>query len=277
MTSDRLISCRWGTAFVRVWNEHLEGTPIVALHGWLDNCQSFANLAPLLNLPVYTIDLPGHGKSSHNPPESWYHFIDYVEKCRQVFQGLEISGFTLLGHSMGAAISILYAATFPESVNKLILLDGLGPLVNHAKESPELLKNAILEREKRINRSIRIYETIEQAVDARMTAGKLERKSAELLVQHHITETADSFKWTYDNKLTSFSAQRLTPEQLEYFYKNVNCPTLLIEAENGIIKHYPFKHLANNITKLTITQLVGHHHFHMDTPVPVAQEILKFL
>ena len=48
---------------------HFDET-IVCLHGWLDNANSFATLAPLLatqfNMRVIGIDLPGHGKSSHS-------------------------------------------------------------------------------------------------------------------------------------------------------------------------------------------------------------------
>ena len=36
-------------------------TPILALHGWLDNAASFSRLAPLLlDVDVVAIDLPGH-------------------------------------------------------------------------------------------------------------------------------------------------------------------------------------------------------------------------
>lgn len=61
--------------------------PILALHGWQDNAGSFDSLAPLLspNLPILSIDLPGHGYSSHMPLGQFYYiFWDGVIILRRI-------------------------------------------------------------------------------------------------------------------------------------------------------------------------------------------------
>lgn len=116
---------------------------ILCLHGWMDNCRSFYHFAPTLLklLPEATelvaLDLPGHGWSSHKsvdgPPmllaESIFYVAEAVRQLQWVTTTEESSTmtntpFTLIGHSMGAAISCVYAAAFPEQIHKLILLEG---------------------------------------------------------------------------------------------------------------------------------------------------------
>ena len=44
------------------------GTPTLALHGWLDNANTFDRLAPTLpELDLIAMDFAGHGFSSHRP------------------------------------------------------------------------------------------------------------------------------------------------------------------------------------------------------------------
>ncbi len=46
-----------------------DGLPVIALHGWLDNANSFARLAPQLKgLRIVAQDLAGHGSAEHRPP-----------------------------------------------------------------------------------------------------------------------------------------------------------------------------------------------------------------
>lgn len=134
---------------------------ILCVHGWMDNCRSYHYFAPnvlerlQMNLPtnantttidnieIVTIDLPGHGWSSHKsldgPP---VHIADYVYYISEAIQQLQCNTvkpnsvgeddtyasnnteIVLVGHSMGAAICSMYAATFPEQIHKLVLLEG---------------------------------------------------------------------------------------------------------------------------------------------------------
>ena len=54
-----------------------DGLPVIALHGWLDNANSFARLAPKLDgLRIIALDMAGHGHSGHRPPGAGYAMGD---------------------------------------------------------------------------------------------------------------------------------------------------------------------------------------------------------
>lgn len=54
-----------------------DGLPVIALHGWLDNANSFARLAPKLKgLRILALDMAGHGHSDHRPPGAGYGLPD---------------------------------------------------------------------------------------------------------------------------------------------------------------------------------------------------------
>lgn len=251
--------------------------PIVAIHGWLDNSASFSNLSPLLNNPVFAIDLPGHGKSSHLPDGNWYHFIDYAEKFHEVVSKLKLNKFILLGHSMGAAISVIYSSIFPEKVSKLIMIDGLGPLVNQPTETPEKLKAAILSRESLSKKQKRPFESIEIAAKLRQSVGSISLESATSLVKQQISKKDDGYYWCYDHKLNFKSSLRMTPDQLKAFYDQLTVPTLLITASEGILKQVDYSEYFEGKDNISEIELTGAHHLHMDNPKSVANEINKFL
>lgn len=71
------------------WWGPTDEQPIVAIHGWQDNSGSFDNLAQLLpsNVAILSIDLPGHGFSSHLPDGQFYYvFWDGVIILRRIIK-----------------------------------------------------------------------------------------------------------------------------------------------------------------------------------------------
>lgn len=113
---------------------------ILCLHGWMDNSASFHSLAPRLahefpQSTVVALDLVGHGQSDHlkQPPVVLPEAIVHIHSALQSLGWISGSDTSdsgsqneiiCVGHSMGAALSCVYAATFPENVSRLVLLDG---------------------------------------------------------------------------------------------------------------------------------------------------------
>lgn len=75
---------------------------------------------------VVTFDLPGFGRSSK--ANVLYSPANYVTFIKHVVDEFMPRSFVLMGHSMGGAISLRYAATFPADVTRLVVVDAPGIL-----------------------------------------------------------------------------------------------------------------------------------------------------
>ena len=64
------------------------GKPIVlALHGWLDNANSFVPISSYFEAYHFiALDWPGHGHSDHRPSGCDYQQLDYVDDLHQLAQ-----------------------------------------------------------------------------------------------------------------------------------------------------------------------------------------------
>ncbi|KRQ87938.1 4,5:9,10-diseco-3-hydroxy-5,9,17-trioxoandrosta-1(10),2-diene-4-oate hydrolase [Caloramator mitchellensis] len=102
------------------------GKKVVLLHGWGGRADSFLPVFNYLSskFEVYAIDFPGFGQSSI--PDSVWGVKDYTELLHKFFNKMGIDKATLIGHSFGGRVSILFSATYPEMVEKVVLVDSAG-------------------------------------------------------------------------------------------------------------------------------------------------------
>lgn len=108
-------------------NYKLTGTGqqvVILLHGWGCDLNIFADIHAQLekDFTVYTLDLPGFGKSSE--PQTVWGIEDYTQHLEQFIQEKSISSPILIGHSFGGRMSILYASR--NAVEKVILVGSAG-------------------------------------------------------------------------------------------------------------------------------------------------------
>ena len=116
------------------------GPVLLFIHGILGSQRQWAHLVDLLDDDhrVLVPDLFGHGES--DKPMGDYSLGAHAATLRDLLDRLEVERVTLVGHSLGGGIAMVFAYLFPERVDRLVLVSsgGLG------REVSPLLRSATL-------------------------------------------------------------------------------------------------------------------------------------
>ncbi|MGP4843203.1 alpha/beta fold hydrolase [Marinobacter sp. 1Y8] len=269
------------------WGEEAaksSATPVIGLHGWLDNAASFSNIAPALaeSHPFHGIDFAGHGHSDHRPPGQQYALVNYVADTAELIdRHFSQTGepVTIVGHSLGGIVGALYAATFPEKVKRLVMIDSLGPLTLEPEKSAEQLRKGI-NKKMRGSGKPTIYPGLEEA--AKIRAGglsPLSSKAAHLLVPRNLREVEGGVLWRTDARLRHPSLSRFDEAQVAGFLRAIEAPVLFVRATDGLLggrsSWLERTALIRDLTEVTVP---GGHHCHLDGDVaPVIDALKEFL
>jgi pimeloyl-[acyl-carrier protein] methyl ester esterase len=100
--------------------------PLLFIHGWLTNADIWKYQTEEFSksYQVITLDLRGFGRS--DKPQVEYTFDLFAEDIDFIVEKLRIDKPVFIGWSKGASIGLVYAASKPERLSKLVLVGG-GP------------------------------------------------------------------------------------------------------------------------------------------------------
>jgi pimeloyl-ACP methyl ester carboxylesterase len=256
-------------------------TPVIALHGWLDNAASFDVMLPFMhNLHVIALDCAGHGNSSFRSADSSYNIWQDIGEVMGIADQLGWSSFALLGHSRGAIISSLIAGTFPDRISHVALIDGHIPSLGEAQGTAQQLAQSLNEHRRYSEASPSFFHSFERAVQARVNGfAPLQESAATLLAERGVREEPRGFYWHNDQRLKAASEVKLTREHLKDFHSAISAQVMLIQAEDS-----PFNSGSTNdesfswVASLELLTMPGSHHLHMeDQAQQVAEKVQRFL
>lgn len=263
----------------KIWGNP-ENPPILALHGWLDNANSFDPLAEYLQKNYYLIavDLPGHGHSSHLPISSNYHFIDGVFIIIQILNALNLDKVHLLGHSMGACLASIAGGVAPERFLSLSLIEGLGPFSHPEKAACKQLSSYLYYITQEKIKKSKGYNKFEDAALARAIKGYVSLDIAKILCQRAIEEKHGLFYWRHDRRLLGPSSLYMTELQILSCLQQISAKTCLIWASKGFsFDSNLIQGRVKAVQNLKIEHLDGGHHVHMEQPEVVGQLLADFI
>lgn len=248
-----------------------DATPVLMLHGWLDNCLSFSRLAPSLAElgPVHAVDLAGHGHSGHRPPGQSYWLTDYVADLAELvqthFSPTEGSRVDLVGHSLGGIVSALYAAAFPEKVRRLVMIDSLGAISRPVADTVPQLRQAISRRLRGPGRAV-VYPDLAAAARAREGGfSPLSHEAALTLVPRNMQSVDGGYVWRTDSRLRHPSPLMMSEEQVHATLAALDTLALLIRAREGLLaQRAGIAERARLVRNLRVVEVPGGHHCHFD-------------
>jgi len=215
--------------------------PLILVHGGQDHCRNWDWVAQDLRRDYHVIapDLRGHGDSAWSPSGD-YSMAAFVYDLAQLVHQLALGPVRIISHSLGGSISLRYAGVYPQMVEKLVAIEGLGPspkmLAERGETPVEKRFSEWIERERGLaSRLPRRYASIEDAF-ARMQAENkhLSAEQARYLTIHGVSQNEDgTYSWKFDNYARGWSPVDLTTAELHRLWGNIACPTLLVNGSES--------------------------------------------
>ncbi|HVN02758.1 MAG TPA: alpha/beta hydrolase [Caulobacteraceae bacterium] len=242
----RLHYADWGNA---------QAPPLILVHGGQDHCRNWDWVAQDLRRDYHVIapDLRGHGDSAHSPSGD-YGLSGYVYDLAQLIHQQQLAPVKIIAHSLGGNIALRYAGAFPETVSKLVAIEGLGPsptvMAQRASRSaPERLRNWVVDKRAFAGRLPRRYASIEDAL-ARMQAENrhLTPEQARHLTLMGVAQNEDgTYSWKFDNYVRTQSPSDFPEADLQAIWGEITCPILFVNGteswasnpeKDGRLKHF---------------------------------------
>lgn len=255
---------------------------LILIHGGRDHCRSWDFIAQSLrpHFHVLAPDLRGHGDSDWTRGGS-YSLTEYVYDLSRLVRTVASPRVTLVGHSMGGMVSLIYSGTFPDQVAALVVLDGVTVLPDAPKPPPhERIAKWVDQLDALHDRAPLRCRTIEEAA-ARMRAHnkRLSRELALHLATHGVRRNADqTYSWKFDPYQRAMAPHRLWSEDHLALWSRIACPTLLVNAAESFLGGTKAAGLAGYFPQARIETVSGAGHWlHHDKPDEVLGLVRGFL
>jgi len=246
------------------------GEPLILIHGggmWL---YSFRHTIPPLSehCSVYALDMPGYGFTSIIDQKGPIDLGFMTLAIREFMDGMDIKKATLIGHSWGGGWVLDFVQSYPERVDKIILIDSSGLDVSDVLEW-ELLKLPFIS-------GILLRVLTPGMIRRRLERSFFQRNHVDDAMAH---EVYLPLKSAANRKLQSRLARRLSWRKTEAHLDAIIHPVLLIWGEHDryldVSLTERFKHRMRNI-RVEIIKGCGHS-VHEEAPDKVNRLIIEFL
>ncbi len=228
----RLHYVDWGNA---------DAPPMILVHGGRDHCRNWDWVAEALRNDYHIIapDLRGHGDSQWMVGGG-YMAADYIYDIAQLLHQTKLTPVTIIGHSLGAAISLRYAGLYPENAVKVVAIEGVGrppELSKHDTGRPasERMREWVDTLRSTAGRNPREYDTLEDAWQRMQEANPhLTPEQARHLTVHGVNQNEDgTYSWKFDNYIRVNSPFTMGGEATRELWSSITCPTLLIHGTDS--------------------------------------------
>jgi esterase len=262
----------------REWGDSRSRHAVLLLHGYAETSEAWSEVAVDLarEFRVIAVDARGHGQTSLATDHD-YTRATQLEDLEALIDAIGLRSVTLVGHAMGGATGVCYAAEHPEVVTALIIVE----------TAPEVLRSGI-ENMRRLVSTADRFDSMEDAVHAfREFLPYASTEQLERRVLASLREGADgSFEWDFDPIFRNPTARPPEPDpgqrrlsDLWDCADRVQCPTMIVRgAETDMLTPEAIQRVHRRIhgSRVSLIEDAGHH-VPTDQPAALALNIREFL
>jgi pimeloyl-ACP methyl ester carboxylesterase len=255
----------------------------IFVHGARDQGRSWDHFLEALiarGVPIkhaIALDLRGHGDSDWPGTIRGYQHEDYLADLAGLLKHLEKEPVTLIGHSLGGSMCLLYAGAFPEKVKRMVLLESLGPFARADDDVPKIIAERLQGRD---------YVEIPYPHESLESAAKSLQKTYPLIPDEaalHMARYGTSFKgeryrWKHDPILRYRTTTVMSEGQIEAFIRRLKCPILFVYGTESDFMKSVRGHRAQLFPNAKIVPVEGAgHHIPHEQPEKLAEIVAPFL
>ena len=261
------------------WGDTRTKHAVLLLHGYAETKSMWDETAQDLarEYRVIAVDQRGHGGSSR-AADLDYTRATQVEDLEAIIEALGLRTVTLVGHAMGGANALCYAAEHPDVVSALILIE----------TAPEVLRSGIETIRRLVVTGPGEFNTLDEAADTfrefypYATSEQLDRR-----VRAAVTIGASgAYTWDFDPAFRDPSVRPPDPDpgqrrlaDLWDSADRVQCPVMIVRgAETDMLTPEAVQRLQRRIlgSRVSLIEDAGHH-VPTDQPASLALNIREFL
>lgn len=197
------------------------GTPIVLLHGFLENSFMWQRLTPELikTKRVITLDLLGHGQTGCL---GYIHSMELMaEVVHAVLVHLKIDTCLCIGHSMGGYVALAFAEKFPDMVLGLCLANSTS-------------KADSAERKTNRTRAIKAVKQNHRAFVSMAVTNLFALKNQSLLSDDILVVKKEALKTPLQGIVSALEGMKIRPDRSDIL-KNLTFKKLMIIGRNDTV------------------------------------------
>jgi pimeloyl-ACP methyl ester carboxylesterase len=218
-----------------VWGDTAD-PPLLLIHGNRDHARTWDAVALRLKQQycVYAPDLRGHGDSAW-AVGGQYSLPEFVLDIAMLGEELNRYPLTIIGHSLGGAVTLEYAGVFPRNVRKVVAIEGLGPRAGEPTPASRRMRQWINHMREFDKRTPRRYSSGDDAVK------RMREENPHLTpdMAHHLTlhgmrrNEDDTLSWKFDNYVRLHSPYEFNIAEAREIWNQIRCPVLLIRGSES--------------------------------------------
>ena len=257
------------------WGEPKNPT-IIMLHGFAQQSHSwdFVALGLCDKFRIVAFDQRGHGDSDWSQNHN-YSLNDYHNDIDNLIKHLGLSETLMVGMSMGGRNAFTYAASHPDLVSALVVVDAAPVAQSSGRDK---IRNFVSQED--------VHPSIEEFV--RMVHGYTPNRPIDQIwgsIKHNVKQLSDgSWTWKYDKFLRSpdrdfRSESKDVSDAMWASLDMLKAPTLLVVGEDSdIVSHDVANQMINRISNSQLVSIPNAGHRVMgDNPVAFQSAINEFL